>query len=207
MTNISCHTNDTGAYTLRRLDKKEILSIYTTHSVRHFPENERKPIASIDRMSDEGIYIGYGLFPKERPEQLLCYGFFTVLPEHGNILLDYFAVLEEYRSLGIGSLFLAKMKDSVTEYDGFLIESEDPDYAENDEELAIRNKRLAFYEKNNATFTGIRANVFDVHYRLLHFPILNQPKLQVLYSDFCAIYQHMVTEKNYKTKIHIFLPE
>lgn len=207
MTDTSCNTNKPIACTLRQLTKEEIISIYTTHSVRHFPANERKPVASVERMSDEGIYIGYGLYSKEQTDCLLCYGFFTVLPGQKNILLDYFAVLEEHRNLGIGSHFLAQMKASVTEYDGFLIESEDPDYAADEEELAIRRKRLSFYEKNNATFTGIRADVFDVHYCLLYFPILKQPDIQILYSDFCEIYRHMVSEINYQNKIHIFLPK
>lgn len=207
MTDTSCNTHKHEASILRRLTKEEILSIYTTHSVRHFPANERKPVASVERMSDEGIYIGYGLYSKEHPDSLLCYGFFTVLPGHRNILLDYFAVLEEYRNLGIGSRFLSQMKASVTEYDGFLIESEDPDYAANKEEIAVRQKRLSFYAKNNATFTGIRADVFDVHYRLLYFPIVKEPDIHVIYSDFCEIYRHMVSETNYKNKIHIFLPK
>ncbi len=196
----------TESYELRKLTKDEILSIYTTHSVRHFPENERKPAASIEKMSDEGVYIGYGLYSKEASDHLLCYGFFTALPEHKNILLDYFAVLEEYRSLGIGSRFLSQMKAEATKYNGFLIESEDPDYAGDEEECFIRQKRLSFYAKNNAAFTGIRADVFDVHYRLLYFPILKRPDVQVLYSDFCDIYKYMVSEKNYRTRIHIFLP-
>lgn len=191
---------------LRRLNTEEILSIYTIHSVRHFPENERKPVSSIERMSAEGIYTGYGLYTKKMPQQLLCYGFFVILPGHGNILLDYFAVLEEYRSLGVGSLFLSLMKTTATIYDGFLIESEDPDYADSKEELHIRQKRLDFYEKNNALFTGIRANVFDVPYRLLYFSISQQSDLEVLYSDFCEIYKHMVSMKNYDSKIHVFMP-
>lgn len=197
----------TDDYILRRLNKEEIVSIYTTLSIHHFPASERKPVTSIERMYDEGIYIGYGLYSGAASDRLLCYGFFTILPERRNILLDYFAVLEEYRNRGIGSRFLVQMKQSVTAYDGFLIESEDPDYAANDKERNIQEKRLSFYNKNNAAYTGIRADVFDVHYRLLFFPITRQPDITVIYSDFCEIYRRMVSEENYQTKIHISLPE
>lgn len=196
----------TGAYTLRPLTKTEILSIYTTHAVRHFPDSERKPVSAIERMMDEGIYTGYGLFMNPPSHELLCYGFFTAIPGIQNILLDYFAVLEKYRNLGIGSHFLAYIKDLVTEYNGFLIESEDPDFTADEEERLIQEKRLAFYSKNNASFTGIRADVFDVHYRLLYFPIGKQPDLPILYSDFCEIYHNMISEKNYLKYFHASMP-
>lgn len=192
--------------TIRQLNKNEIISIYTTHSIRHFPKNELKPVSSIERMISQDIYTGYGLYNRTGSETLLCYAFFTVLPDKRNILLDYFAVMEDYRGHGIGSLFLSHMKSSVNKYDGFLIESEDPDHASDETELHIRNKRLDFYFKNGAFFTGILAEVFDVHYKLLFLPIRSAPSTETLYSDFDSIYRNMVSHENYKNKIHIFLP-
>ncbi len=191
---------------IKKLTDEEIIHIYSTHSIRHFPADERKPLSSIERMLKDGIYTGYGLYEKEN-NIILCYAFFTILPDYRNILLDYFAVIEEYRSHGIGSLFLQQMKDSVTDYDGFLIETEDPDYASHEKELAIRNKRIAFYHANGCVFTGILAEVFGVHYRILYFPILSTPPLETLFTDFDAIYQHMVSRKNYNTQVTICMPE
>lgn len=194
-------------FVIRKLNIQELTEIYAAHSVRHFPADELKPLSSITRMAENGTYCGYGLFESKEETQLLCYAFFTILPDRKNILLDYFAVMEAYRSHGIGSLFLQHMKNTVTEYDGFLIESEDPDYASGSGELAVRKKRLAFYESNGAIFTGILAEVFGVHYRILFFPIQDIPTLETLFTDFDAIYQHMVSKKNYETKISIILPE
>lgn len=199
---------------IKILTKEEILSIYTAHAVRHFPENELKPVSSIERMSEECIYTGYGLYLSHKPEELLCYAFFTILPGTPVSLLDYFAVMEEYRSHGIGSLFLQYMKSSSQSFHGFLIESEDPDYATDSQESAIRCKRLAFYEKNGALPTGIKATVFGVPYRLLFFPLnIEQtssagkiPSIQELDSYFRNIYQHMVSRQHYKSQIHISLP-
>ena len=39
---------------IKILTGEEILDIYTTHSIRHFPEDERKPVSSIQRMTAEG---------------------------------------------------------------------------------------------------------------------------------------------------------
>lgn len=192
---------------IKKLTDKEVIDIYSTYSIRHFPAEERKPLSSIERMLKDGIYTGYGLYEKENNHSLLCYAFFTILPDHSNILLDYFAVIEEYRSHGIGSLFLQHMKDSVTEYNGLLIEIEDPNYASNEKELSIRNKRFAFYNTNGCVFTGILAEVFGVHYRILYFPILSTPPLETLFTDIDAIYQHMVSRNNYNKHVNIFIPE
>lgn len=190
-------------FIIRKLDIRELTDIYTTHSVRHFPADELKPLSSITRMAEGGTYAGYGLFESKEEKQLLCYAFFTILPGRRNILLDYFAVMEAYRSHGIGSLFLQHMKSTVRDYDGLLIESEDPDYSSGNAELATRNKRLAFYEGNGALFTGILAEVFGVHYRILFFPILAVPSAETLFADFDAVYRHMVSAKNYETRIKI----
>lgn len=208
---------------IQKLTKEEILDIYSTHSVRHFPADERKPISSIERMAGEGVYVGYGLYspgqgigaskegsslpPSDR--QLLGYAFFTVLPEQQICLLDYFAVMEDYRSHGVGSLFLQHMKASSTPYQGFLIESEDPAYAHGEEELAIRRKRLDFYGKNGAISTGIKATVFGVPYCLLFFPLQNVilPDTQTLCHYFSNIYRKMVSPHHYETNVHIYPPE
>lgn len=198
---------------IRKLNTEELLSVYTTHSIRHFPTDELKPVSSVERMSREGVYTGYGLFEKEKGDSaghspmLLSYAFFTILPDRKNILLDYFAVMEDYRSHGIGSLFLEFVKSSVTDYSGVLIESENPDYARDDSELAIRNLRLDFYKRNGALFTGILAEIFGVQYRLLYFPLLEEKQpVEILYSDFDKIYRHMVSDKNYKNCIRIHMP-
>lgn len=190
---------------IRPLSAEEILSIYTCHSIRHFPKEELKPVSSIERMLSEGIYIGYGIFDccseKDTP---LCYALFTVPQEQKNILLDYFAVMEDYRSHGIGSLFLKHFVSSVTSYNGVLIEVENPDYAADNHDLDIRRRRIGFYERNGAIHTGISADIFDAHYRLLFLPILSTPDTETIYADFDRIYQHMVSPLNYQKYVHIF---
>lgn len=196
---------------IKVLTGEEILDIYTTHSIRHFPEDERKPVSSIRRMTMEGIYTGYGLYLRKEPDKLSGYAFFTILPDKGCCLLDYFAIMEDYRSHGIGSFFLQHIKSSFQDIPGFLIESEDPDYAGNPSEYSIRCKRLAFYERNGAVFTGIKASVFGVPYRLLFFPLQHMEEspsktvlsAQAIQSDFCSIYRRMVSPEAFETQIHI----
>lgn len=207
--NMHCQTTQTKDISIKRLSMQEILSIYTVHSIRHFPENERKPVSSIERMAQEGIYKGYGLFFPEDADLLIGYAFFTLPPERETSLLDYFAIMEDYRSCGVGSLFLQHMKSVSTDYSGFLIESEDPDYAKDPQEHSVRSKRLSFYNKNGAISTGITATVFGVPYRLLYFPLTagKIPPTDQLVSDFSNIYRHMVSPVNFKSNIQICPPK
>lgn len=187
---------------IKKLTREELISVYTTHSVRHFPADERKPVSSINRMAEEGVYAGYGLY-RENDSELLCYAFFTALPGHRNILLDYFAVMEQYRSEGIGSYFLKKMKHSLPDCDGILIETENPEYAKDESERLIRDKRISFYERNGAYSAGILTEVFGVHYRILYLPVLGSPAQDTLLSDFDSIYKYMVSPEYYKKHVHI----
>ncbi|NLL76967.1 MAG: N-acetyltransferase [Clostridiales bacterium] len=188
---------------IKKLTEQGIISIYTAHSIRHFPANERKPVSAIRRMVQEGIYIGYGLYEKKEAESLLCYAFFTMLPNCGNILLDYYAVMEQYRSRGIGSYFLQQLKKEIKDYEGILIETENPDYSKDDNEKLVRSKRITFYEGNGAFFTGILAEVFGVHYKVFFLPVLKTPTQKKLLADFDAIYRHMLSQENYETHVRI----
>lgn len=111
--------------------------------------------------------------------------------------------MEQYRSCGIGSSFLKYTETALADYDGILIESENPDYAANEEERLVRDKRIAFYNRNGAISTGILAKAFGVHYKVLFFPILSTPEKDSLCDDLRAIYQYMVPKILYKTQIHI----
>ena len=85
----------------------------------------------------------------------------------GIFLLDYFAILPEYRDCGCGSLFLQRLCSDLTGAEIILIESGDPDCAESDAERAVSERRLRFYLRNGCADTGVTARVFGVEYRLL----------------------------------------
>ncbi len=70
---------------IKILTGEEILDIYTTHSIRHFPEDERKPVSSIQRMTAEGIYTGYGLYSRMESAPF----FFNISNPLSGISLDF----------------------------------------------------------------------------------------------------------------------
>lgn len=75
------------------------------------------------------------------------YALIQQVKKYDAIYLQYFAVISEYRSYGLGSLFLQQINRLAK--GRMFFEVEDPeDTYKHDEEYEIRKRRIAFYEKN-----------------------------------------------------------
>ena len=154
-------------YRVQQLSKKELLNIYRTIAPAHFPEDELKPVFSVKSLLRRKAYMGLGIF--DETDTLLGYGLFLTVPGMDTVLLDYYAILEPYRSLGIGSIFLQEMKDFFADYRGIFIETEDPDSAQNEEDRTIRNRRNDFYYRNGVRPTEMACSLFGVPLNILFF--------------------------------------
>lgn len=152
----------------RELRREEIMDVYLGRAKVHFPAAERKPPETIDRLYGEGIYRGIGCFQEDR---LAAYAFFVCPKELEAVLLDYFAVMEEYRSSGVGGRFLEEMKQIFYEKQGILIETENIEEAANEQEETIRRRRNVFYVANGAFDTGIRSRIEGVPYYNWFLPV------------------------------------
>ena len=137
--------------------------IFDNHMHRDFPENEIKPwnialelyrrgIYEMLQILSDGIMVGY---------------VWMVCPSGEAALIDYLAVLPEYRSEGYGSRIL---KALVERYRlrgmELLLESEYPDEAP-DRAMAIR--RLGFYKRAGFKNSGVEVRLFGVHFCILTF--------------------------------------
>lgn len=131
-------------------------------------------------------------------ERIVAYAFFVI--DGRNAMVDYLAVCENLRGRGKGSLLIRMMTDDLQQkYDCVLLESEDPDDATDEEDRDVRERRIRFYLHNGLVQTGVRSEVWHVHYRILALPvghILPDEEIGRIYSD---IYRVMMPEKFYKT--------
>lgn len=192
-------------YIIRNLTEEETAEIYERWIHIHFPKNEIKPLKHIQRMWEQGAYCALGMYDGEN---LVSYGFFAMVPGKDMLLLDYLAVLEDYRNLGAGSIFLQKMGQCLSEYrgvsyQGILIETEDITYARNEEERQIRQKRDLFYEKNGAVRTGVTGEVYGVHYALWNLPVEKEAGSEECREQIKAIYRMMVAGEKYEKFVKI----
>lgn len=157
---------------IRTLDYEQTATIYNEWLGKHFPADEVKPLKNIYKMWEEEAYSALALYDIKKLDTADClkglvgYAFFVESPKSDMVLLDYYAIVEEYRNQGLGSVFLGEMKKSLNGKRGIIIETEDIELASSDEELLTRKRRDQFYVSNGAVKTDIRTSVYGVDYAI-----------------------------------------
>ena len=150
-------------YTTQRLtDFSQIESLYKSRLEKDFTEDERKPLSSMKRSWEEGNYDCFGLLCGE---EILGYAFFV--SKGNNCLLDYFAIKEDRRNEGLGSIFRKQLADVMAKGKCVIVEVEDPDQANSFDDKTLRDRRLRFYLTNGYLETSLKSSVFGVPYRIL----------------------------------------
>ena len=99
-------------FTLRELDKKEILSLYKRYLTKFFYEKFDCFLISesaIRWLIARKICSCYGLFDDEK--HLFCFGLFINDIEQRVMLLDYFVVLKKYRGYNYPEIFFYMLKE------------------------------------------------------------------------------------------------
>ena len=179
---------------MKKLTAEQVLSVYTGVAQEHFPVEELKPAAMVEKLLQEGAYEGLGLF---YGETLAAYALFAQVPGRDVLLLDYYAVLAAYRNGGVGSLFLQKMKGCYSDREEILLETEKPEAAESRAEYALRVRRNGFYERNGAVLTKICSRVYGVDFDIFAIPLTTMPSDEEAYLAYSEIYRYMLGEENY----------
>ena len=132
------------------LNVEQAQSIYRSQMVRDFPESELKPFASVQGMMTRGLYEPLAFY--DEAGALMAYAWQAVLPQCRNVLLDYFAVLPQYRGSGVGT---AVLKELAAYYaprkQSLIIECEHPAEAP---EPAVARRRIGFYLRAGARSTA-----------------------------------------------------
>lgn len=187
---------------LKKLSDRELLDIYTAYSPLYFPSEELKPLKTVEWLLSKQIYHAYGFYEKDR---LLAYACLIQINGQSAVLLDYYAVLEQYRSSGIGGIFLQKLAERLRDKEGLYIESEDPAFAHDAGDCELRKRRIAFYERNGALRTGLLSRLFGVDYTILFLPCHSKTaeKADWHFDRLNQIYLEMFPPEYYQTKVRI----
>ncbi len=193
-------------YCMKRLSLSDVEAIYNKYIHLHFPKEEIKPLKNIQRMWEDCAYQGLGMYENSEgkgADNLIGYAFFAMAENTPVLLLDYYAIVEEYRSKGAGSVFLQSMQSYLSEYKGILLETEDIEHAANEEERRIRERRDEFYTRNGVMSTPIKSIVYGVRYAIWYLSFDGKQD-----DEFCTeclrnIYRSMVPGEKYKEHIQI----
>ncbi len=174
-------------------------TVYRERIMKDFAPDEIKPLPRIREALRAGHYACYGAF---EGESLAAYAF--VATDGRSAMVDYFAVREDLRGRGTGSLVLRTLTDALARrFDCVLLESEDPDFAADEEDLRIRRNRIRFYLRNGLIDTAVRATVWHVRYRVLALPVGEIPKAERVRKIYAGIYRLLMPPKIFEKMVII----
>lgn len=181
--------------TMRMLNGAERAMVYTEHMTEAFPASELKPLAHIERLIAEQKYLTYGFYEED---ELTGYAYFVKTEKADALLLDYFAVLSDRRSSGYGSRFLGKIKEEIgKEYSAMLLEVENPEYAHDEENRALRERRIQFYLRNGMAHTGIWSRVLLDNYVIMAYETGDAMRQEDIAGQLDTLYEAMFDNKFY----------
>ena len=187
---------------IKRLTPDEIKSLYNSRMKDDFPPGELRPYDSLIRLLEQGRYItlAYKSDGSEsggcKPDEIMAYAFFIYQPESRTVLLDYYAVSKARRGTGIGGEFISRFREifAPMDADHILLEVENPDMAENSEDLEVRNRRIHFYEKNGCRMSHVRSRLLSVDYSIMYLPFDGRElENQQLFDEMESMYRMVVT--------------
>lgn len=148
---------------LRKIKYKEFKDLYRKHIIKDFPKNERPNLEGFRKRMlkyKEEVYI----FEEDGIDKGYC-----IIDELGEyILVSFLAVYEGNRGKGIGTKILKELEEKYSNKKGILIEVENPDFAENEEEKKIQEKRIIFYERANFKIVkNLNVELFRVNFKIM----------------------------------------
>ena len=135
-------------------DWKKVEGLYMTA----FPEEERRPFSIIQNRTEEGKSDVWMLEDEDFA------GLAITMNGDDIVILDFFAIADEKRGCGYGSIALKELQDMYRDY-RFILEIERPDIPSENQEDRIRRK--AFYLRNGMKALDIPVNLFGVEMELL----------------------------------------
>ena len=92
--------------------------------------------------------------------------------------------------------------------DGLLLEVESVESAGTEEEVNIRRRRIAFYERCECEMTKAKSLLYGVDFNILVLPIAQPvPEAKVVLHELENVYHVMFDDELYKRVCHPFIAE
>ena len=184
--------------TRRLTDFSQVEMLYDLRMKKDFPPDELKPLDTIRRLWIKRAYECFGLFDGKG---ISGYAFY--LRSDRNCLLDYFAIAEERRNEGLGSLFIRQLSGLVQEADCIVAEVEDPETALDGETKRLRERRLRFYLRNGFRKTALTSTVFGVDFRILEVPADMPHTDEEISGIYTELYRISLPGKLFRTEFEV----
>lgn len=161
--------------------EKEVYSYY----LEIFPENERKPLeliqSSYKKQYTKIIEILY-------KNEMVGFMLLNRVKDKGYVVLDYLAILPQYRNSKFGTKALQILLEQEKENNGIFIEIEKVGLGKDIEDNLLREKRKNFYEKLGFRKLNFDLLLFDVIYTPYLFSNIKYDENKII-SEILNIYE------------------
>lgn len=175
--------------------EKEVYPYY----LEIFPEDERKPLeliqSSYDKQYTKIIEILY-------KNEMVGFMVLNRVKEKGYAVLDYLAILPQYRNSKLGTKALQILLEQEKENNGIFIEIEKVGLGKNVEENLVREKRKNFYEKVGFKKLNFDLFLFDVIYTPYLFSNTNGDENMII-DEILNIYEAISGKERIKQNCKI----
>ena len=180
---------------LKDLTDAQLKDAYYTVYREAIPPAELKPLSSMQRMMEDGVYRNLALFEDKEPV-----AFVSLWLDGDHILIDYLCVPAARRNGGLGAELLTRLREAYPPETVFIVETEAPTGDPEADELI--NRRLAFYERCGAVPLTYETAIFGVHYRTVVWspPPPDEAEIQKRHA---ALYRKRLSPALYAAAIHI----
>lgn len=185
---------------LRELTRNELKALFDSRVYQDFHKEEIKPFDTTCALIDRGIYQCLGAFAGQ---ELAAYAFVCRAGEGKVVLLDYYAVSGDMRGRGIGSTVISMLKERFRGLDGMVCEVEAVRASRSEEDRRVRERRIAFYERNGMHLAPLECTLFGVEYSIMSLPCGRELDGTELYHELDQIYRAMFPAELYCHKVNL----
>lgn len=190
---------------IKELSAGDFPDVYENYMTRDFPQEELKPLKRILYTMEKGFCRSFALY---QGAALFAYAVCIIPEKTKHLLLDYYAVVEGERGKGTGRFFFGRLQEYLEENfprkQGMFIECESVESAVSEEAKRTRNRRIEFYKSCGCAVTGMEAELFGVHYRVLYTAFSGQKEAPVHRKDLDGIYKTMFQKKHYRERVALW---
>lgn len=178
---------------LKKPDDSELIHIEKMYN-QYFPKEERKDFSLMKNLCGEGKCEILAL---SEGGHLIAFTMSLIGTDY--VLVDYLAVSEDFRGVGVGGELIDSLVKHYSKYKVIIVEIERPWCAKSEKENAVRQKRKDFYLKNG--FTELNKNIILMGEKmeLLVLPICG--KMENVFMDYYNIYVHSLGEAFSKSNV------
>lgn len=175
------------------LDTSSFAEVYEQYE-QAFPAEERQPYNVLFSRFQQGVNV---LFICTCQQKICAFAFLFSLGKTRFVLLDYFSVLDELRSKGIGSNMMSFLKSELQNQTKIMVlEVENPEFGEDRE---MKEKRIAFYLRNDAVLlSNVRFLIpaLDLSEKPVEMKLMFLPKFKISKEE-CATLIHQIHTEVY----------